>query len=504
MKSFFYFLLFNIAFTVCSQSEYLLMYYDYKNNYESYLLKYELNDHLFHAPFLKTNTFVVDSSDLYKNVKQYKQLLKKVLFSDNLIHVNKDVELRINPVLDFNYGKQFGVDEKNIYQNTRGFQLQINFNKKFYVYSDFRENQTVVPDFLKNYVDYRAVFLGQGRTKPFKDGGFDYANASGYASFSPSATFNVTFGNGKQFIGNGFRSMLLSDNSHNYTSLKFTSLWLKNQLQWVVNYSSLVDLERMPFSVSAEALFKKKEMIYQTFDYLINTKLSVSLVSMALIKRYDDSLYTQSMNLVNYIPIPFLTNVLEMNNKSEINSFVGLNLSYRLFNTGLLYGQFVFDNVNKTAFQLGIKCYRFLNVNGLSMRIEYNKSSSEMYQSTELRQNFINNSLPIAHILGNNFNEFIFQLDYEYKKIGAHFQNQIYNANVDEQTNYSVIFSSSSNPSLVSKKVLNIYGNLYYRVNPYYNLKLYAGAGYRVEGSNKQAYFNIGVSTLLTNIYKGI
>ena len=189
MKSFFYFLLFNIAFTVCSQSEYLLVYYDYKNNYESYLLKYELNDHLFHAPFLKTNTFVVDSSDLYKNVKQYKQLLKKVLFSDNLIHVNKDVELRINPVLDFNYGKQFGVDEKNIYQNTRGFQLQINFNKKFYVYSDFRENQTVVPDFLKNYVDYRAVFLGQGRTKPFKDGGFDYANASGYASFSPSATF---------------------------------------------------------------------------------------------------------------------------------------------------------------------------------------------------------------------------------------------------------------------------------------------------------------------------
>ena len=504
MKKIFFLLLFHFSLMIHAQSEYVLMGYDYRNNYENYILNNNINAHLLHAPFIIHSAFVKDSSRMYESKKSYNQLWKKILFADNLIHVNKDVELRIDPVLDFNYGKQIKGVDKSIFQNTRGFQLQINFNKKFYVFSDFRENQAIIPEYLKNYVDNRSVFLGQGRTKPFKDGGFDYANASGYASFSPSKTFNVTFGNGKQFIGNGFRSMILSDNTHNYLSLKFTSHWFKQKLQWIVNYSSLVDLERMPFSVSAEALFKKKEMIYQSFNYLVNDKLSVGIVSMALIKRYDDSLYSQKMEIVNYLPIPFLTNVLEINNPLSINSFVGLNLSYKVFESGFLYGQFVYDNIDKKAYQLGFKYYSLFNVEGLDVRFEYNQSSSQMYQSTEFRQNFIQNNLPLAHVLGNNFKELIVQFDYQYKKIGMHLQTQLYNANVDEITNYSSIFNSSDNASLVSKKVMNIYGNLFYRVNPYNNLKIYMGAGYRSESVNKQIYFNVGVSTLLTNIYKGI
>ena len=40
----------------------------------------------------------------------------------------------------------------------------------------------------------------------------DYAMANGHVSFQTSKHFNFQFGHGKHFIGDGYRSMLLSDN----------------------------------------------------------------------------------------------------------------------------------------------------------------------------------------------------------------------------------------------------------------------------------------------------
>lgn len=495
----------SLSFFINAQSEFISIGYDFKNNYEESVLKNQLNAHLFSAPFLLYENTVIDSSRMFSVQKEFTQNWKRILFYDNLIHVNKDVELRIDPVLDFSYGKQISDINKTLFNNTRGFQLKINFNKKFYVFSDFRENQVIAQTFLSEYTDYREVFFGQGRVKPFKEAGYDFANASGYASYSPNSVLNFTFGNGKQFIGNGYRSFILSDNSHNYPSLKVRSLWFKSRLEWCVNYSSLVDLERMPFSISAEALFKRKEMVYQTFNYLVGDKLSVGVASMSLIKRYDDSLYSLPADIVNYLPIPFLTNVLERGKQSVISAFLGLNLSYKIKKQGLLYAQGVFDEQSKYAFQFGVKWYNIFKLKGLDIRLEYNEASPGIYQSTELRQNFINNSLPLSHSLGNDFKELICQIDYGYKKIGIHFQGQYYLAKVDVLTRYSTIFISESDVfNDTDKRVLNLYSNVFYRVNPFNNLKLFLGAGLR-DGKNRgDIYFNFGVSTLLSNMYKAI
>jgi hypothetical protein len=54
--------------------------------------------------------------------------------------------------------------------------------------------------------------------------------ARGYVNINALNYFNITFGHDKNFIGNGYRSMFLSDNSAPYLFLKLnTHIW-RNQL----------------------------------------------------------------------------------------------------------------------------------------------------------------------------------------------------------------------------------------------------------------------------------
>ena len=70
-----------------------------------------------------------------------------------------------------------------------------------------------------------------------------YAFALG-ASWTPARWVNVQFGNGKQFVGNGYRSVLLSDNAFNYPYLKFSFLSHNNRWQYTTFHAKLTELQR--------------------------------------------------------------------------------------------------------------------------------------------------------------------------------------------------------------------------------------------------------------------
>jgi hypothetical protein len=66
---------------------------------------------------------------------------------------------------------------------------------------------------------------GMINPKLFKTDAYDYAIAMGQISFSLNQHNNVQFGQGKNFIGNGYRSLMLSDNTAPY-------LFLRNNIKW--------------------------------------------------------------------------------------------------------------------------------------------------------------------------------------------------------------------------------------------------------------------------------
>ena len=73
------------------------------------------------------------------------------------------------------------------------------------------DNQERDPLYVQQYATERKAVPGQGFYQDFKGNGYDYFDTRGYLTFSASKYIDLTFGYDKNFIGNGYRSLFLSD-----------------------------------------------------------------------------------------------------------------------------------------------------------------------------------------------------------------------------------------------------------------------------------------------------
>src|ERR1035437_3682919 len=144
------------------------------------------------------------SANDHKDYKasHYSLFFRKIK-KENLFIINDTTDkfhLTIDPLFNFEYGKDLANDSsKYFYKNST---------------SNLFPNPTNYP--------YNVV-PGQGRAKTFKKNGYDFAMASGYVSYSPNRHFNFQLGTGKHFIGDGYRSLLRSDNAFNSPFVRITS-----------------------------------------------------------------------------------------------------------------------------------------------------------------------------------------------------------------------------------------------------------------------------------------
>ena len=151
---------------------------------------------------------------------------RKLLDEDLFVLKSEAFKLKINPLFDFAYGKDT-VSEQTTYTNTRGVYLEGQIGNKFFFNSSFLESQATLVPYVQYIVASSGVIPGQGRYKGFKKTGYDFNRASALISYSPNKYFNFQFGQDKLFIGDGYRSLLLSDNSFNYPFFKVTTKFWK-------------------------------------------------------------------------------------------------------------------------------------------------------------------------------------------------------------------------------------------------------------------------------------
>ena len=118
-----------------------------------------------------------------------------------------------------------GKSNRKYYTNTRGYIGSGYIGKNVYFESLFAENQSFFPTYLSKSNNATKIIPGQGRWKTFKDIGYDYAFSSGFVSVQVHKNVNIQAGHGKQKIGHGYRSLLLSDNSFNYPFIRITHQW---------------------------------------------------------------------------------------------------------------------------------------------------------------------------------------------------------------------------------------------------------------------------------------
>ena len=428
--------------------------------------------------------------------------IKRKLFYEPAILVDDgDFYLNIDPV--FNFQGSLDPNKNDILiNNTRGIQAKGNIGKKLYFFTDFYENQSFFPEYLSDFISDNTIVPGQGIAKPFKENGYDFAFASGIISYSPNQTFNFQFGHGKNFIGNGYRSLLLSDNSFNYPFLKVTTStpWF----QYTNLFTSFLDLN---INELYQGGFQRK---YGSFHFLeFNLGWIEIGTFQAVIWETRDSVQKGGYEFKYLNPIIFYEPLVNSFREPN-NSMLGLNLKIIPFNNFHLYGQFIIDNLelskmkesgyilNKTGYQAGFKYFDLFTINDLYFQTEYNSVRPYVFAHNNQFQNYTHYQQALAHPLGANFNELVTIVNYRYKNFflqlkvnyaiygadttGTHWGKDIFKSDLEAQYGYpsdNAVFngggSGNNTTQGIKTNLLYLNPELSYILNPNSNMQISIG-----------------------------
>lgn len=470
--------------------------------------------------FVDIKSIEIQQSKKFVNPKNFK--LKNKIYNDHIISIqDENFTAYIDPLFNFEVGRDFH-DNKYTWVNTRGFQVFGNIGDKFSFYSNFYENQASFSHYLDEFVQTTHVVPGQGKARTYGGNGYDYAKASGYISYSPSKYFNFQFGTGKNFIGDGYRSLLLSDNSFNYPFLKITTT------VWKLKYMNLfAQFQDLKTEYSKDLGYNKKYAAIHYLDWNVNKRLSIGLFE-AILFEARDTTANRGFELAYLNPIIFYRPV-EFSVGSPDNALMGLNVKYLIRKNSLFYGQFILDEfklkeitagngwwANKFGYQVGFKFYDFLEKKNLYLQIEYNRVRPYTYSHWTTLQNYGHYNQALAHPIGANFSEFItifkyyknrfyFKYQFIYAKYGENIDGQNYGKDIFLSYNtYVQDYNNKIGQGLTTKL---FYNNLEisYLINPSYNLNFVIGYTSRLTKSaisnDNTNHIYIGLRTSIDNFY---
>ncbi len=455
--------------------------------------------------FNKKYEFVADSHQLFKYVADDPAINK--IFFDHLIHVTSKVgkyEFKVDPLLNFEFGRAMYDTTKTqkISTNTRGFIASGTIGKDFYFETMFSENQSQFPYYISNFSNQTKVVPGQGRYKVFKTTGFDYAFSSGFVSYQPIKQVNIQVGHGKQKVGNGYRSLLLSDNAFNYPYIRVTSEWLKGRLQYTNIYAVLMNLTTGGAKTPAntEPLFQKKAVAFQYLSYNVNKRINIGLFQ-GMIWNAADSMNRQHIEWQYFNPVIF-TNLgfYGMNNKNNI--LIGATANIKITHKISIYGQFMgddFSNVttlgNAFGYQVGAKYFDAFMVKNLMLKAEYNDVAEGSYNSpfgTYSNQSYSQYSQNLAYTPGYG-KELVLLGDYKYRRMF-----------LDAKLNLQWL--TLNKYALYNNTITKI--QLGYTINTAYNFNVSLGYNYRFQdflgfnsSNNKTTFYTISIKSNLYNTY---
>lgn len=422
-----------------------------------------------------------------------------------------------DPLFNFSYGRTTANDSLyKISNNTRGVRVAGDITKKFSFETSVYETQVFYPIFLDSIADKKTIAFGRGRSKTFKNIGHDIAMSTGYASYSPIEQLNIQFGQGKHFIGNGYRSLLLSDNASPAPYLGITAQLLKNKIQYKSVSSWMQSLTRLPATNSAEALFKRKGASFRYLSFIPTKNLQLGIFEGVIYQNYIDSIGQTPLPPNFYIPIigiNTLTNGLSGIN----NSLLGLNFNYNIAKSYSIYGQYLFDDKNKNGLQLGGKWFNCFGNKNSWIQLEYNNVSSLTYANTSenILQSYTHTNQNLAHPLGANFNEFLLLAHFEKNRWLATgkiiFYNQKSNSLEGLGANPLVAENITTQNINYTKNVSFSNLEVSYLFNRKTNMQLFGSYSYRneifkssdqiVNNNYFESFWMFGFRTTLLNFY---
>ncbi len=425
------------------------------------------------------------------------------LWNEHLVAVRgKDYWVNLDFLLDANAGQENG-DIGTTIENTRIIKLEGQLGSKISFSFTGTETQAVFPQYIREFIkinqpeDSAGLIPGRGKAKEFGDNGFDYGISTGYVSYTPNKFFNVQFGHGQNFIGDGYRSLLLSDVAAprtyarlttNIGKVQYTNIWT-----WLRDFNFSIDGD-----TPNNAAHKRKYGIFHHLSWNVTEKLNIGFFEGIIT---DNNGTSGALQAEYFNPVIFYKNIEFANGEDGGSGAVGLDAKFQIWKQNYIYGQFFLDEFsadkffksngywgNKYAFQLGAKFFDPFDIKGLTLQTEFNKAKPFTY-SHEEQHNYAHFGQSLAHLWGANFWEAIFIARYNKNRWGVNTKLSVgqkgFDFFGDGISNGGNIFIPSGNRAsdfgnedeqgnLAS--ITNFDIEVSYLINPANNFKVYAGA----------------------------
>lgn len=518
-----------------SQVESQVYSYSYYQKYNSVLYSPDTRYHTASKPFLFKGELlnIKDSLESVYPVSSKNWFMRKI-FNEHLVQVQKeDHSFYLDFMPDMIIGKELvSEDKRTTYLNTRGIQVGLNIKDKFTLTSSFYENQGVFANYMDNYISKSGVVPGQSSSKNPENKMKDWMYASASLTYDFSPYFQTTLAFDKNHIGDGYRSLLLSDFSSNYTHLKLTGT-IGN-----VHYTSIWAYMNDPMNPRRDSLNTEygrfgdgiKYGAFQYLDYNATNRLSLGFFQAVIWSNSNQAGY-RGIDFNYFIPGLFVRPVENNNRTSPDKMHLGMTAKYKVLNNLTAYGQFLlgeftakefFANTgyahNKWGVQLGVRGYDALGIKNLNFLGEYNLVRPYTYQHYVSISNYSNNGEPLAHPRGANFRELVGLLNYSWKRFDFSLEGLYSMYGTDPANGDNMggdIFQSYSDiPNLYGNKIgQGVRNNLYfadlkasYVFNPKYNLRIEANYTHRVnqiagQETQKSGVISIGLRSSFRPFY---
>lgn len=430
------------------------------------------------------------------------------------------------------YNTGFAIEKGNSFTNNLhelsfGLNLNVAIGKKWSSQFLFLFDNSEHSSHIDDIVQSKNISPGYGYSK---NGNSTYGQ--GNIIFTADKNFTFQLGYGKNFIGDGYRSLFLSDNTNSYPYLKVTAnIW---KIKYMALYTNYQDIR------GSDGNYKDYFQKLSTIHYLslnITKWWNFGFFESIIWQSQEDQFYRgYDINYMN--PVIFLRPV-EYSQGSSDNALLGGSMKFKIKKKNILYSQLILDEFllkelkagngwwgNKYGIQVGFKSYDFLWIKNLSLQLEYNVvrpfTYSYYYQPTSIStlQNYAHFNAPLAHPLGANFKEITAGLTYHKKrwifeglttlaKIGLDTNSSIsigqniykpYNARENE---YGYITTNG-----LTTDIINTTLKISYVINPKAQFIFQVGVTNRmyknsIENSSNNLFF-IGLKTAIINRYSDI
>ena len=448
-------------------------------------------------------------------------VLRKI-FNEHLFDVKtKDYTFYGDYLTDFEAGRDLK-NKFNTNVNTRGFQFGGTVGNNFFFYTSGYENQAKFAPYYTNIINAENFVPGQAFARQLSGSSKDWSYVTAIISYSPIKQLNITLGEDKTFIGDGYRSLLLSDFAAAYPLLRLTANLGK--VQYMMQWAYLEDQNAKQVAVFGNN--RRKWGVFHYLDWNITNRASVGFFNALIAEETNDQGQYHPFD-INYVN-PLFFSASTGQKFLQDNVLAGFTAKYKVFDKTTVYAQLLLDHFklsdftssanqdNTNGVQIGVRGADIFRIKDLNYIIEYNSVKPYTYASQQPIVDYTQYNESLADPLGANFKEYIGIVNYSYKRFDFMAELEYARFGLDPAPNAD--FGGDITKPLINTSVLTTvngqglparlkYGEATagYIINPKTNLKLELGYIYRTETyptvESKTSFITFGIKSSFRSLY---